>query len=142
MKFIIPLIIILTVLPSLSEPDKPPAGGPDKMIQHELKFRDALLKMGLEEFALMRVSGPSPTIDQKQMELLKFDVFLIDNYNDEKKVREYIVSQTKEEIYWLLKLRLAEWHFIYGQFEEAKAISTAFSEYCEAQINKQKKSQQ
>jgi hypothetical protein len=115
----------------------------DRTIQEQIYYFRELRRQGLHEYADMNISGPSPSLKEMSREITRFGVFLQQNYKDQKRVEDYIDGTVRTQIFWLLKIQLAQWHYAHGKLDEAQAICDDFSQYCADKKTDQKaKSQQ
>jgi hypothetical protein len=104
----------------------------EQHFKDEIRYRDGLRKMGLHEYAdRLRPSGREPSLAFQAYASLKFEEFLIQNWGKKEKIDEYlrVHGNNDTELYWLLRLRLAEHHWMRGEKTQTKSIVDAFAEY-------------
>lgn len=105
-----------------------------KEIRDERTYRDELREMGLHVYADTIGTGvinPAPSLVSQARAAMKFEEFLIDNWGNKKKIDEYLYTHGSEhtQLYWLLRLRLAEHYWMRGAKKKAQAIIDAYAVY-------------
>lgn len=132
-KLLIPTILIALVALSHSEPKNL-----SSELHEEIKHANWLAENGFEEYAMHIVTGPAPSQKTKELTLKTFEGILIEHYPDEKKIRDHILNNAngRIELFWLMKLRLAERHYMNGNNDKSKEIYSAFTNYIERKNKK------
>jgi hypothetical protein len=100
-------------------------------VEDEIRYADKLRKMGLHEYADVSVSGRGPSLVKQATEAIRFEEFLIENWGNKKKIEGYLHSHGNghTQLYWLLRLRLAEHHWMHGEKKESLSITDSFAQH-------------
>jgi len=119
---------------SAGEPAMPPA-----QIAKEMKYAEELRKLGLDDFA-NTVIDRIPDQKNKAVILAKFQAFLHRNLKDEKKIEAHIRKQAGDdaELYWMMRIRLADAYWAWGKPEKCFKIYEEFMEFYEKLLERSK----
>ncbi len=99
----------------------------DPVLEMEFKFAEELIKASMPDYAQIVIDRIAPTPENRiRIEVLKVQGMIALGEFD--KVRQIIAQrpdQTSPET-WALRLALADGHFAWGQFKEARSLYTQF----------------
>jgi len=98
--------------------------------QEEMKYADGLMKMGLDEYAVKVLKG-LPETNNTAIVLAKFQVELMQPKLDEDAIERYITQRAEKnsELYWVMKIRLADTFWARGEQKKSAAIYDAFLKF-------------
>ena len=129
--------VMFMLLPAIVAVAGAIAAEPDPQV--EMKYADGLMKMGLDEYAV-NVLKALPETNNTAIVLAKFQVELMQPKLDEDAIERYITKRAEKnsELYWVMKIRLADTLWARGEQKKCTAIYEAFVKYYSDTFNKDK----
>ena len=111
---------------------------PEPSVQ-EMKYAAELRKLGLDEFADMVIER-IPDEKNKAVILAKFQAFIHRNLKNEQKIEEHIKKQAGDdaELYWMLKIRLADAYWAWGKQGKSLEIYEEFMQFYQKLMERSK----
>ena len=93
----------------------------------EMKYAEGLRKLGLDELANI-VLARIPEENNKAVSLARFQVFMHQNVKAPENIEKYIQQHAANdpELYWMMKIRLADAYWSWGKNKECFAIYEEF----------------
>jgi hypothetical protein len=98
--------------------------------EEDLLYAEKLRELGLDDLADI-FTDTIPDSNDKAVVLAKFQAYMHQHFKDERKIDEYIQSKAGDdgELYWLMKIRLADAYWAHGKPEECFKIYEDFMKF-------------